>query len=196
MIEKKVKKLSRPGKLAKYIVKAAFKKYISSGIFCTYYGYLTASDLNGQVIFPRKVKDPELNIIITNRIIPIAMGGNTLHHWEIDPGTPAKMYSFSRRFDREIGAHFWETKEIELPKDERIDKHTIVVIGKPKYFKIPLGVSITDKSTQLLLPDIYLQKNIIKAGGALYIFALKNFFQTIHFKFKKNKASYIQQISG
>jgi len=129
---KKANRFARPEKLAQYALEGKLNQYMISGIFCAYNGYLSISDLNGQVIFPRRHRDNEVFILITDIIVPIFMTGNTIHHWEIEKENPAKMYHIKRMQDRAIGLHFWEVKEVEVPADRRIDKETIVVMAKPK----------------------------------------------------------------
>jgi len=189
-----LQKIKKPQKLSQYILRAMVKKYIPSGIFCTYKGYVTASDLNGQVIFPRRHKDPIINLLITNKIVPIFMLGNTIHHWEIEEKTPAKMYQVERKLDRSAGAYFWEVQPVPVPQNRIITENIIVILAKPKYFYIPTGISMTTNNPQLRLPDIYVRPGICKEPTALYMLTIKNFFQTITFKYKKETAKYQQLI--
>ena len=189
---KTLQKIKRPGKLAQYILRAMLNEYEPSGIFCTYDGYLTASDLNGQVIFPRRHKDPAINLLITNKMVPIFMLGNTIHHWEIEQGTPAQMYVVKRNLDRSVSAYFWDVQEVELPKDRRITLDTIVIMAKPKYFYVPTGISMATSNPQLRLPNIYVKKGIFKEPASLYMLTIKNFFQPRAFKYKKEKIKYQQ----
>lgn len=193
---KKVRKLTRPGKLAKYTLKSVADSYLVSGIFCTYGGYLTISDLNGQVSFPRRHKDPKVNVIITKHIIPIIMLNNTIHHWELENGIPANSYIVERKQEEEIETFFWDIYSTNLPKDNIIPVKSIVIIADPKYVIVPTGITITKKSDQHILPDIYVKRNINKTANILYTLGINTFFQTTDPKYKKDKTYYRRQLRG
>jgi len=193
---KKINKLSDPKKLSKYAIKSHFNDYMASGIFSTYDGYLTISDLNGQTILPRRHTAPQVNILVTELIVPIFMTGHTIHHWEIEKGTPAKMYTMTRIQDKETRLYFWDTKKTKIPESQRIDIKTIVILAKPKYIYIPEGATITTKNPQLHLPDVYVKKDINTVETALYTFGIKNFFQSMDYLYKKRKKEYSQAMRG
>jgi len=193
---KKIKKMTRPEKYAKYALEAATNRYFTSGIFGTYMGYLDLSDLNGQIMFPRRHNKPSLNIAITKHIYPVLMLENTVHHWKISDRSKATMYNIERKYDILAKTYFWETKKIEIPQDNIISKDTIVIIAKPKYVYIPEGITITKKSPQFILPDIYVKKGINKIQNTLYIFGIKNLFVTLDEAYKKSKTKYIEQIKS
>jgi len=193
-ITKKINKLARPEKLALYAIEAKLDQYMTSGIFCAYNGYLSISDLNGQVIFPRRHKDNEVNILVTDIIFPVFMIGNTIDHWEIEKENPAKMYHIKRMRDRAIGLYFWEVKETEVPKNRIIDMETVVVMTKPKYVYMPEGVTTTQKNIQLHIPDVYIKQGINKVVSALYTFGIKNFFKSMDYLYKKSPKRYSQQM--
>ncbi|MFC1842468.1 hypothetical protein ACFLYU_02305 [Candidatus Dependentiae bacterium] len=194
---KRAKKIGKLGKMPKYSLRA-LNKYFTSGIFSTYEGYLAISDLNGQVIFPRKLamkdKDPKLHIIVTRHIAPILMLENTVHHWEVSNRAFAKIYSIERKKDAATRTYFWDVKEAEIPEDNILSRDTIVIIAKPKYVYIPTGITITTKNPQLILPDIFVKRGIEKLKSSLYVFGLKNFLAVTDSVYKKGKKRYSQQL--
>lgn len=96
-INKLNKKFSQSATAAKQHLKALHNRQLLSGIFGTYAGYLNVSDYYGNMVFPRLHTAPELNIIVTSKMTPIAMLGNTLDHWELEEGTPAVMYRYEQK---------------------------------------------------------------------------------------------------
>ena len=78
---------------AKHILPASI-----SGIFATYGGFLTVSDLNGEITFPRKHRKPFIYLIITEKMSPIIRSGNTIDHWELVEDTPVEMYKFEQKY--------------------------------------------------------------------------------------------------
>jgi len=193
---RKAKKIARPKKYAKYILRAISNRYYTSGIYSSYMGYLTASDLNGQIIFPRKHKKPNINIVITKHIFPVLMLENTAHHWEISDKSKAKMFNIERKHDVLAKTYFWDAKKVDLPKDNIISKDTIVIIAKPKHVYVPEGITITKKNPQLILPSIYVKKGVNKIKNSLYVFGIKNLFATLKSSYKKAKTHYSQQLKN
>jgi len=191
---KKINKLTHPGKLADYTLKELSQNYIVSGICCTYGGYMAVSDLNGQVIFPRRHKTADVDLIITKHIIPITMLHNTIHHWEFEEGTLAKMYSIVRKEDKETDAFFWDVNPIKIPKDDVIPIKSIVILADPKYVLVPSGITLTKESNQLILPDIYVKKGIKKIDHILYSLGINVFFQSTESQYKKAQKNYLQHL--
>jgi len=192
--EKRAKKIGKLGKLQKYTLRAATKQYPMAGIFSTYDGYLDISDLNGQILFPRKHKPAKVTIVITKHIVPILMLENTVHHWEISKRDKAKMYEIERKLDTAAKTYFWDTKEVDIPADNIISTDALVIIAKPKHVYIPAGITITTKNPQLVLPDIYIKRGIEKLSNTLYVFDLKNLLMPIDFVYKKGKKKYSHMI--
>lgn len=178
-----------------------FKNFIENshlnvGILATYSGYLAVSDFNGQITFPHKLEEPNLRLLVTNRLVPIIMFANTIHHWEIEPEVPAEMYSIERKENEETKLLYWEVAKIPLPEDRRIPLDTIIIIAKPKYVYVPLGATLTNTNPQLILPNIYIKKGITRLGNALYTLNIRHFFGPVRFSYKKEAASYQQQIAN
>src|SRR5271156_2951774 len=86
--ESTAQRLAQPGKIAKHILEGMTQHNPIAGIFVTYAGYLDVSSVDGLVMLPRKHPEPKFHIIVTNKIIPVAMMNNTIHHWQLDKHTP------------------------------------------------------------------------------------------------------------
>lgn len=191
---KRINKFGQPKKLADYTLRAASSNYLTTGIFCIYEGFITASDLNGQIIFPRRQNDPKVTIVVSKSITPIIMIENTVHHWKISNPKTAKMFELERKTDKFTKTSFWETKEVEIPNDRIIPEYSITIIANPKHIFIPTGIKPTAKDNQLVLPDIYVKPSIEKVQDALHIFSVKNFMAPNETVYKKDKMSYSQQL--
>lgn len=158
-------------------------------VFSTYAGYLSMSNTNGQIIFPRKVVNNSINLLVTNKLSPVFMFGATIAFWEIqDPNS--KMYFFERSQDPETKLFYWEVKEKPLPASNRVPVQTIVIIADPKEIYIPLGTTITRSSANLLLPDIYVKKDINSVANILFTLNIKPFFSTTKQIFKEIPIGY------
>jgi len=187
---RKAKKLKKPGKLSKYMLKAMLNKHVVSGIFFTYGGYLAISDLNGQVTFPREHAAPEITLLITNNIIPIMMLHNTVAHWKIENNIPVKVYKVKRKEDKESESFIWDVKRIKPPENNIISNNTIVIMANPKYIIVPTGITVTSSGPQLTLPNIYVRNGINKVHSSLYTLGIKHFFTPTEKKYKKDKKRY------
>lgn len=188
--EKMASDLKKPGKIAKYTTHGLLEFPIEAGIFSTYAGYLTTSDVNGQTTFPRKHEQPSLYLLITQKITPIIMMRNTIHHWELEEKTPAAMFKIDKKQDEKTGNYFWDVQHAKLPENNRIPLESITIIAKPKNIFVPTGITLTNDDPQLILPNIYIKKGIMKISNALYILNLRNFFGTVKTEYKKESNRY------
>ncbi len=186
---KKSKKLQKAYKAPKYTLQF-LDTNIAAGIYTTYTGQLVASDLNGQVTFLRKQEKPDINILITTKITPNIRTANTIHHWELELGTPAELYNIVRQENPDTQALFWSVTKQSLPSNNRIDLDTIVIFAKPKNIYVPTGITITGKSSHLTLPNFYVKKSINKEENSLYILQIKHFFGPIKKLFDKKPTFY------
>ncbi len=183
-------KITRTGKIARHTIEGIADYQIPAGIFSTYAGYLNISDLDGQIVFPRKHAKPVIQLIVTTRITPILMFGKTIHHWELVPGVPVQMYTFERNFDEKTKTFYWDVQLAKLPEDNIIPLSSLVIFAKPRYFYIPTGITITDDSPNFILPTIYARKGIKITNNALYVFNLSHFFEQVYYRYKKQPNRY------
>lgn len=158
-------------------------------VFSTYAGYLSMSNTNGQISFPRKVINNSINLLISNKISPVFMFGATIAFWEIQDPT-AKMYFLERSQDPTTKLFYWEAKEKPLPASNRVPVQTIVIIADPKEIYVPLGATLTRSSSNLLLPDIYVKKDIDSLANVLFVLNIKPFFSRTNQIFKEIPIGY------
>jgi hypothetical protein len=194
--ESLMNKLRKPHGIAKQTLTGLLHHCPITGIFSSYFGYLNASDHNGQTSFPRKQSKPLLHLVITNKITPIIMFQYTISHWELVPGTPAVMYSCEQKEDPETRLVFWDVKEEPLPSNNQIPlQDALIIIAKPTNIIVPTGITLTEQSANLILPEMYVKKGIQTTRNALYILDLSLFFQPINILYKKAKSSYETLVS-
>jgi len=175
--DKKSKKLHRPEKIAQYTLRSVLESNTASGIFCTYKGQLSFSDPHGQVNFVRRQEEPNMQLLITSRINPILEQQQVINHWELEVGTPAALFSVSLEEDIATEVTYWKVEQIDPIPDKTIDLNTVIVFAKPSHIFVPEGITVTKRNPQLILPDIYVKKNIDKLTNAFYLLDLKRFFR-------------------
>lgn len=192
--QKLEEQLNIPGRITHKTIKNTFiTQSPQMGIFATYWGYLALSGFNGLLTFPRKQQKENFNVLITTKIDPIFMIGNTIHHWEIDRSVLSQLYTVTQRQDPTTKQWLWETKEADLPKDNIITLNTIVLFAKPQNIYVPLGITLTQKNPQLLLPDIYVKKDVNIPARALWVLLVRQFFGPLHKVIKKESPTYFSE---
>lgn len=193
-ITKKSKKLRNPKKIAQYTLRSLQEGKTAHGIFCTYNGQLAFSNIDGQVNFKRQQEQPNVNLLITLNIKPVFMAGRTIHHWELVGGAPAERYLVTRQKDKGTAETFWHVQKTELPEDNRIALDTIVIFSKPHYIIVPEGITLIEQDPQLILPDLYVKKNIDKLSSGLYVLSIKRYFEQTKESYKKREKDYSLQL--
>lgn len=186
--EKAVNKLKQPGRMHKLGLKSLGINPVTKGIFSTYYGWLTMSNNDGQTTFLRKHIVPMVYILVTDKITPAMMAGNTIAHWTIEEKTEAKMYKMERLHDENEELFYWLTEEVPLPKNGIIPNESITILAKPKNIYVPEGITLSEDSPNLILPTIYVKKGIKINTNALYILNLRQFFGPLRPTYKKGIA--------
>lgn len=181
--------LSLPGTAAKTKLEKLIAKRLTAGIIGTYAGYTTVSNLDGRIIFPRLQNSTTLYLIVTTKMTPIIMLANTVHHWELEEGTPVKMYKAEQKYDDEHKVFLWDIHEVPVPSDNIIPLASILILAEPQDIVIPEGITVTQDSPHLLLPDIYVKRSINKVANALYMLNIDLFFGNLFIKGKTTEKS-------
>lgn len=184
--QKELHARTQAGALAREKLRAIQQIKITSGIYATYAGYLNVSDWFGRITLPLMQNSRTLYIIVTTKMSPIIMLGNTVHHWELEEGTPAKMYKAEELKDAVTKIAYWEVKEVPLPQDSVIPLPSVLIFARPTDLYIPTGIYPTQNSPHMLLPDIYVKSSLNRTSNALYVLNINQFFGTMHTKGKAN----------
>ena len=135
----------------------------------TYGGFFTSSNHNGQIILPRKTQDLDFYILITNQIIPIFSILNNISHLQIITNTPAAMYHITTTINPITDKLEWLTSLADIPKDQHIPLHTIIIFADPNNVTMQLGPSNLQLDTHLILPNIYLNLPFVNHNFSLLL---------------------------
>lgn len=194
--ESTANRLAKPGKIAKHILEGITNHNPVTGIFASYAGYLDVSNTNGLIMFPRKHENPALHLVISHKIIPIAMMSNTIHHWELDKDTPADIFLVERTQDPATKLFYLKVTKEQRPKDNIIPLESLIIIAKPDKVEIPLGITLTQDQPNLVLPDIYIKKGLNYTGNALFMVKISHLFAPVKTTYKKEEKRYLSHIAN
>ena len=194
-IERISKKLQKPGKLAKYMVKG----YASSpveGIIGLYGGYVTASDYDGQISFPRRHQSTTIDIIIAPEIAPVALFENTVSRWVLPEGVSAVRYICEKSYNAEKKEYYWNMKEVGATNDRDIPMSALIIIGKPSNFEVQVGTTKMEHSSNLVLPDIYVKKGFNSVKNAIYALTIRHLFKPVEAQQRRESLETLSQITN
>jgi hypothetical protein len=169
---------------------------IVNGVIATYGGYVNVSDNLGQISFPFKQVQPTVKLLITPEITPILMVGNTINHWELQKATPAVMYTIEKKQDDITKLYYWDTQPADIPQDRLIPKETLIIIANPEDIFVPTGVTPTTDNTHIILPPVYVKKEINVLEHTLYMLNLILFFGPVDNLYKKDTLRYSTQLTS
>lgn len=187
-------KLPKPGHVAKNILHGYTRYSPVAGIFSTYAGYLASSDVYGYTAFPKKQVQPTVTIVVTERITPIFMLANTVHHWQLEPPFDAACYKMEQKTDETTQMLYWNSQEIPNPTDNVIPADALIIIADPKNIYVPIGITLAQDTPNLLLPNIYVKKGIKTSKDALYMLNLTYLFGPVKTLYKKDKTRLISLV--
>ncbi|OGB97514.1 hypothetical protein A3F06_03190 [candidate division TM6 bacterium RIFCSPHIGHO2_12_FULL_36_22] len=184
-----------PGQIYKNLANQAMNSVGSTGVFAAYGGYLAHTNENGQIIFPRKTQTPIFDLFVTNNIHPYLMAGTTnVRYWTVDQDTAMAQYKIQRQQDPQTKLYYWEVSKVPVSPKRIIPLHSIILFAKPKNVYVPLGITLTNKNPQLILPTIYTKPQLDDVKNALLVMNMKIFFQPLHPEFKQDKLSIAELI--
>jgi hypothetical protein len=178
-LERISQKLRKPGKLSEYTVKGIMQPNLIEGIIATYGGYMTESDYSGEVVFPRKHPQNTIEILITPHINPVPLLQNTISYWTRVPGLPATVYACEQKYDDAKDHYYWQVQEVPLSEDKTIPLATIVIIADPKNITMNPGITMTNATANLVLPDVYVRKGIATIQNAAYTLTIRHLFKPV-----------------
>lgn len=159
----------------------------TAGVIATYMGSIAVSNFDGLITFERKHKGNIVQLLITQQIQPVMMLSSIVHHWSVNPMTPAALYNIERKQDPTTKLYYWTTTEQTIPENHRISLDTIVIFAKPESFVVPLGSTLTTDFQQFILPTIYTKKIFNPTARSLSLLKLRHFFSGQQFDQQKPK---------
>lgn len=183
--------LQKPHKLAKKTLADLNTCPPVAGILSTYAGYLALSDAQGQTTFPKKHILPLVYLLITPKITPVLIAGNTIHHWEISEPHQAIMYKIERIHNEADELYYWNITKVPIPTNHRVPLESITILLKPSHVHVPEGISLTEESNNLILPSIFVKKGTKINTTALYMLNVRQFFGHSSPLYKKGTRRYM-----
>ena len=151
-----------------------------SGIWTLHKGFARTSDYFGQIAFPRKQQSETIYLVITEKILPaFIVGPSTVSNWMLDPSTESAVYSITLEFDDDANSYYFNTEKIDSPSDNQISLQSIIIPAKPDAVYVPTGATITELSSNLTLPDVYITSTFDHDYNAAYILEKMNYFERI-----------------
>lgn len=180
----------------KQIMKTRFYQPVELGVYGLYNGYLARTNDIGILSFPRDTVQEQFTLTITQAIKPIYMLDNTISNWNLAAPEETAMFQVKRLKDPETKLFYWKVQSLNLPSDNYIPLHSIIIIAKPEDVYVPLGASPTTKLPNLVLPPIYVKRGLDRINQALFILQIKQFFAPIRSINKQDQLTRSTLITG
>lgn len=157
------------------------------GIYFSYFGYLEATDHDGQITFPRSHQKPHFTLLVTTDAQPVFMASNTIGFWQLNAGAHYACYLIEKKQDTETKRWLWDVKKTTPPAKGQLPVDTIVVFAQPSAVYVPEGITLTNNNSQLILPHLYVTQTIELPEDTLKVLEVKNFLRTLNSTHKKEK---------
>jgi hypothetical protein len=188
--------VKKTGHIAFHRLHGALNHNRCAGIMSTYFGYLSVSNSDGQTFFPIRHHRAEkyVYIVITDAVVPVVMFGNTVNNLEFDKHAEAAYFKVTKKQDDKTGLFFWDVQEAERPSDNKIPSaESIVIIAKPEYIYVPIGISPADNSPDFLLPPMYVKRGIHSVENSFHMMTRSHFFSPLRISYQKSPTLYRMQ---
>ncbi len=166
----------------------------SDGIYFSYFGYVAATGIDGQVVFPRRHQKPSFTLIVTTDAQPVFMASNTIAFWQLHKNADYACYSIVKTQDAETKKWLWQVKKVSPPKNTELPVETIIVFANPEALYVPEGVTLSDSNQQLVLPPMYATQKIERPTASFKLLEVRNFFQSLGTTYKKEKIDVQSQV--
>ena len=149
------------------------------GVYTLYAGYVDRVDLNRQATFPRLTEKDEIDVIVTRKIRPIIMEGNTVNFFLREEKAPIAYYRMKRHVNPNDKLNYWETTKLEKPTDKQISPSALIIFAEPDAIYIPTDLVIATPGANLVLPPIYATDKLEKDYSALSFVKVNHYFAPI-----------------
>jgi hypothetical protein len=149
------------------------------GIYVTYAGFVDTIDINRQVRFPRLTQEDEINLIITRKLTPVIIRGNTVEYFMRDPNYDIAYYTLKRMHDAKKNLDYWNVEKNEIPANKKISPSAFIIFAEPKHIVVPLEPTVATAGPNLVLPPIYANKGLEKDYNAFSFVKINRYFDPI-----------------
>lgn len=177
-----------------FIKKELSKSHLYAGIYAVYGGYLTYSDLNGEIMFKRRTNSESISLLVTQDIMPRfvdPLKRDLVSEFVLMPHYKYKEYLFNRKINLKTNKYYWEVSDISgitdktnLGKYKKIGYNTIILFANPDSIKVPIGILNSVGGENLVLPDLFVKPNLQSILSSLKVFKRNQYFKPISFSYK------------
>jgi len=165
--------------MSEEILQAQINAYTQRGIIATYHGYTTFSDHNGEIRFPRKHTSDDMFYVVTRSIQPVMGQGETVQHFTITKPDEARMYYLERKQDEQQASTYWDVRELDVTQDRKVPASAMVIFSHPEHIIVPVGTFATIDDGNLILPDMYVTKDMPIGPNALAFLRVNKYFAPV-----------------
>jgi hypothetical protein len=185
-----IKKITGPGSRDRSFLKNQLRRRAITGIYATYMGWVATSDINGQILFPRKHAGTTITFIVTRSVQPVLISPTLVHHFVAGADEPVAYYSFELAQDPKTHIYQWHVRKTPTPADRVIPAAAIVLLAKPEQIIIHEGIFPSIKSPNLILPTIYATANLTAGINALHFLKVNRYFAPVVSSWRYGTARY------
>lgn len=127
------------------------------GINIYYRGYATQTNNMGIAILPRIDANPIISIVITEKIDPVIVNGKIPDHFIIDLYSKYQAYNLQNIEKSSSSIMKWKIEvNKNIIQNRKIPYDSIIILGDPDYLFFDKEYYIMDKSTNIIIPDLFL----------------------------------------
>lgn len=166
------------------------------GIYVMYAGFVDTVDVNRQVRFPRLTQENEITMIVTRKLTPVIIRGNTVEYFLRDKNYDIAYYSFKRIQDPAKKIEYWNVEKMDVPENKKLSPAALIIFAEPSHIVVPLGQIVATPGPNLVLPPIYANKGLEKDYNAMSFIKINNLFDPIEEVTKIAPQRYAQQIGN
>jgi hypothetical protein len=170
---------STPGGTARMMLEYYTRSPLIQGIYVTYTGLVTASDINGQVSFPQRHTSNTVTIVVTQALRPVIIYANTVDHMQAKEGYDAAFYQCTRKKDPELNKMVWDVQKTANPPKNIIPGEALVILARPEQILIREGKTITNNDPNYFLPHVYVKESITSSENAIQFVRSAKFFAPV-----------------
>ena len=149
------------------------------GVYVTYAGFVDTIDINRQVRFPRLTQENEITLIVTRKLVPVVIRGNTVEYFLRDKNYDIAYYNLKRMNDPEKKIEYWNVEKADVPANKKISPSALIIFAEPDHIVVPLGKTVATPGPNLVLPAIYANKGLEKDYNAFSFVKINRYFDPI-----------------
>lgn len=175
--------------VSRMIIKSQLRRSLISGIYASYAGFISSSDYNGEMIFPRKTTHDSLTLVITPAVDPVMLKGKTVNNLMVKKNEPVKVYTCTRKQELRKKYYYWDVESAHL-NSSRLPWYAIIFFADPTTLTLDLGTYVTEGGVHLLLPPLFNSKENFKQSEALRLLKINRFFAPVKKTYRFTKDRY------